>query len=350
MNELHKISVAMCTYNGSRYLLDQLNSIANQTLLPHEIVICDDCSTDNTVDILKEFREHTKIDVRIFSNDVNLGSSRNFEKAISLCSGDIIALADQDDIWNPEKIEKLVDALSEKNNCALVFSDAEVVDENIQDLGYRLWESGNVQFGERLKSRFIKHGALDVLIRRYIVTGATMAFRGNLKNLVLPIADSWVHDGWIAFILAAIGKEAVFVEEPLIQYRQHTAQQIGAEKPARERGFILSVYDFIEVRFSAWKTGQQKPSPVFDCRYLEDAKRALLENCTIQEEIQKSGVNLEKIIKLINGKIIHQKKRQEILAKPRIARIWPVFLELLKGNYHKYSYNVVMQCGKDILN
>jgi glycosyltransferase involved in cell wall biosynthesis len=98
-----KISVALTSCNGANYLKEQLESVYAQSLLPDEVIVCDDCSTDNSIEILTEYKE--KHNLRYFINDKKLGFVKNFEKAISLCSGDFIALSDQDDVWLPKKIE-----------------------------------------------------------------------------------------------------------------------------------------------------------------------------------------------------------------------------------------------------
>lgn len=100
------ISVAMCTYNGSAFLQEQLDSIAAQTRLPDELVICDDGSSDSTVDIVERFAHGVSFRVQLFRNPQNLGSTRNFEQAMRLCTGDLIALSDQDDVWMPEKLAR----------------------------------------------------------------------------------------------------------------------------------------------------------------------------------------------------------------------------------------------------
>src|SRR6266567_6944512 len=102
-----RISVAMCTYNGARFLREQLESIAAQSRLPDELVVCDDGSTDETVETIKAFVGRAPFAVRLEINSKNLGSTKNFEKAIGLCEGEIIALADQDDVWKPQKLAVL---------------------------------------------------------------------------------------------------------------------------------------------------------------------------------------------------------------------------------------------------
>ena len=144
-------------------------------------------------------------------------------------------LADQDDVWLPEKLERLEDCFVQNPGVGLVFTDAEVVDQNLQPLGYRLWES--VGFDQQQR-RVLRNGrALDVLLPGWTVTGATMAFRGHFKNLAhnIPTDLPIIHDGWIALLIAAVA-EVSFIEEPMIKYRQHDRQQIGARRKEPEQG------------------------------------------------------------------------------------------------------------------
>ena len=106
-----KISVAICTFNGEKFLQEQINSILEQTLKVDEIVICDDCSTDNTWDILKDYKTNNPSLFQIHRNEINLKSNKNFEKAIGLCTGCYIFLSDQDDIWKNDKVEKTLAVL-----------------------------------------------------------------------------------------------------------------------------------------------------------------------------------------------------------------------------------------------
>src|ERR1700677_1057663 len=143
-----RVSVAMCTYNGSRYVSEQLLSIASQGRVPDELVVCDDGSVDNTVDLLDEFASQAPFQVRILVNDQTLGPAKNFEKAILLCQGEIIALADQDDIWRTQKLEVLIRAFEQNPGAAYVFSDAEMADELGHPQGQKLWDA--VSFREKL--------------------------------------------------------------------------------------------------------------------------------------------------------------------------------------------------------
>src|SRR6266851_3311364 len=103
------ISIAMCTYNGERFLQQQLDSIAQQTLLPAELVVCDDGSTDRTIEILEDFASSAPFAVRIHRNETNLGYRANFMKCAMFCSGDFIAFCDQDDVWRPDKLARQID-------------------------------------------------------------------------------------------------------------------------------------------------------------------------------------------------------------------------------------------------
>jgi glycosyltransferase involved in cell wall biosynthesis len=222
------ISVAMCTFNGARYLREQLESLAAQTLPPAELVVCDDGSSDETWRILESFRREAKFEVRLAANKERLGAARNFEQAIRLSSGDIIFLADQDDIWRPRKIEIVVDTLERHSGASYAFSDAEVIDERGDSVGAGLWEMKSYP-GQRLETLFAA-GQVELLLRQNIVTGCAMAFRADFKNLILPIPDTWIHDYWIALLGSLFGC-GVPIPERLLRYRKHASQQVGVGWP-----------------------------------------------------------------------------------------------------------------------
>lgn len=224
-----RLSVAMCTYNGADFLSAQLASIAEQTRPPDELIICDDASTDATRTLIESFARTSRFPVSLFFSDENVGSVKNFERAIGLCTGDVIALSDQDDVWRKEKLEVIAAAFEANSKVGLVFSDAELVNEDLKPLGQRIWNA--VGFDAH-KQKLIRDGrSLDVLINGWTVTGATMAFRSEYVKLALPIPTNiaMIHDGWIALTIAAVA-DVIFIEQPLIQYRQHERQQIGAPK------------------------------------------------------------------------------------------------------------------------
>ena len=223
-----RVSVVICTFNGSRFLQQQLDSIARQSLLPYELIICDDCSTDSTADIARAFTNRAPFTVRLYLNEHRFGSTKNFERAISLATGDLIALCDQDDVWLDNKLEVLTKQFGEPTTSA-IFTDALLIDENGLVLPGTLWSRGH------LSQRELKQFYLDpagLLLKQDVVTGATMIFRTSVRQLFQDIPSSWVHDGWMAWMIVLHSSEfgqLKACQEPLIAYRLHTAQQTGPE-------------------------------------------------------------------------------------------------------------------------
>lgn len=217
----------MCTYNGAAWVGQQLRTMAEQERRPDELVVCDDGSTDQTRGILRDFARQAPFAVRVIENVRQLGVARNFSQAIELCGGELIALADQDDLWGPAKLRVLEEALLGNPRLGLVFSDANLVNEDAKSLGVRLWQT--LYLDPLQRHRLTDGQAMRVLTRTNVVTGAAMMFRGEHRGLILPISPHWVHDGWIALLISAVALIGM-VEEPLMDYRQHPRQQIGARK------------------------------------------------------------------------------------------------------------------------
>jgi glycosyltransferase involved in cell wall biosynthesis len=225
-----KISVAMCTYNGERFLPEQLASIANQTRLADELVVCDDRSSDRTMEIVRAFAAAVPFPVRIFENQRNLGFVANFERAIQLCQGDLIALSDQDDLWYPERLERSEEAFAAHPEVGLIFSDADLIDDQNQLTGMRLWDYFG--FVGELKQRLLG-GDYTVLVTKRFVTGATVVFRSRLRANCLPFGAGWLHDEWLAPCAASVA-DILPIDSALIRYRVHGSQQVGlSPQPGR---------------------------------------------------------------------------------------------------------------------
>lgn len=218
------LSVALATCNGERYLAEQLDGIARQTRLPDELVVRDDRSDDATPALVENFSRRAPFPVRLQINRGRLGSTRNFETAIRACSGEIIFLCDQDDVWYPGKIARIEECFIEDPAAGAVFTDADVVDAGLRPLGPRLWE--RVRFNPREQAQIAARDALSVLLKHHVVTGATMAFRSAYRDLLLPIPAPWAHDAWIALMIGTVS-HLVALPVPLIAYRQHSGNQIG---------------------------------------------------------------------------------------------------------------------------
>lgn len=224
-----RVSVAMCTYNGGDYIRRQMDSIFAQTRLPDEIIICDDISKDDTVSILKEY-EGRGIDLQIIQNPENLGFARNFRKCISLCTGDIIFLCDQDDIWEPEKTRQLCDLMEGNPEILSVVTNFYLIDSQ----GNRLsaGEKGDNPFFNKQKHRvdwkrdlLYKVNATTVFVCN-VGPGCTQAIRRSIiaDFMKCPLADP--HD-FLLNRVAAIEDGLFYYDKPLTQYRVHDNQTIG---------------------------------------------------------------------------------------------------------------------------
>lgn len=225
-SELPNISVALCTYNGAGFLREQLDSIASQAESPYEIVVCDDASTDDTVAIVEEFARSTDIALSLHRSEQNVGVAKNFERAISLCKGEWIALADQDDVWEPQKQEHLAAAIRREPSLAYAFSDATLVDEGGRALGGKTLLARRFALSS-IDEKFRARRELDLMLKRDFIYGTTLMIRADVRDLLLPIALGWSHDTWIVNVLAAFGLRGVPVLEPLVLYRQHGVQASG---------------------------------------------------------------------------------------------------------------------------
>lgn len=217
------ISVALCTYNGERFLPGQLASIARQTRLPDQVVICDDGSSDRTIEIAEAFARSVPFRVEVHRNAVNLGSTRNFEQAILACTGSLIALSDQDDLWHPDRLRRSEEELEWHPEAGLVFTDGEVIDDNGDRIGVRLWENFELV---GMRKEELRGGNFIPMTRKRFVTGATVMFRARYRPYCFPVGDRWVHDGWLAALIGSIASIRL-IDEQLIEYRQHSSQQIG---------------------------------------------------------------------------------------------------------------------------
>jgi hypothetical protein len=227
----------MTTYNGGAYLTEQLNSIFAQTRLPDELIVCDDQSTDATRAILDEFAARGTVPMTVVVNDQRLGSNENFEKAIGLCTGDIIFLSDQDDVWRDNKVATIEREFERDPELGIVFTNGDLIDGAGLSLEGSMWQSFNFHRGLREMLGSAKR--YDLLLSRHFVTGATMAFRSRFKSLFLPIPSglpTYVHDRWIAVMISAVARIG-FIDQALIAYRLHPKQQLGVGK-----GLILLQY------------------------------------------------------------------------------------------------------------
>lgn len=229
---VQRFSVAICTYNGSRYLPEQLESLVRQQRLPDEVVISDDGSTDGTCALLEDFRQRAPFPVCLCYNPKNLGYSRNFAQAVQHCSGDLVALCDQDDFWYPRKLHRLEQLFAEHPSVGGVFSNGTLRNTASEPVSGDLWSS--FHFGRRDQQRVNAGDAVPVLLRRNVVTGMAFAFRRPWGDVLSVMPDHWPHDFWLALRIAAESR-LLACPEMLVSYRVHGHQQIGVPITRNEK-------------------------------------------------------------------------------------------------------------------
>jgi glycosyltransferase involved in cell wall biosynthesis len=214
MNNAHLVSVVLGTYNGEKYLEEQLDSIIRQTYPHIEIIIADDCSTDGTPDILEKYSGKHK-NIKVYYNEKNLGLIRNFENTVQYANGEYIAFADQDDVWLPEKIQCLVDNFGDNT---LIYSDSEYIDAQGKFMDKKLSDYRNLIVGKNL---FAMESTGGVWIAAHAIL-----FHRKLLDIALPFNPYISHDRWLAYIAMLEGTIKV-IPKPLVLYRQHGGNSVG---------------------------------------------------------------------------------------------------------------------------
>lgn len=201
------VSIALCTYNGERFLSKQLDSLLAQSYNNIEVLAVDDCSTDNTWDILLEYADKDER-VKPHKNEYNLGHTLNFEKAVGLCKGEYIALSDQDDIWETDKIANLIENVGD---AVLIYHNSDFIDEQGRRIGDRSMASNHRMYdGE---------SSLPIILGNNI-HGHAMLFAAKLKDYLFPFNKDFSHDWAIAFAAFNLGS-VKYLDKILVHYRQH---------------------------------------------------------------------------------------------------------------------------------
>ncbi len=212
-------SVAMCTFNGEKYLQEQLDSLANQTVTPNELVVCDDCSTDNTIQILEKFKSQAPFTVKIIQNESRIGVVQNFSNAIVNCTQDIIFLSDQDDYWQPTRIEKMLQQFEIDPRRMVVSSNAVFGDDKLNP----------IPMESMLESRLAIDKYFNKMANGYLTTknisleaGCSMALQRGYAHQIFPVPLKEIgYDIWISNITPFLGIKYFICEEPLFIHRLH---------------------------------------------------------------------------------------------------------------------------------
>jgi glycosyltransferase involved in cell wall biosynthesis len=200
------ISIALCTFNGQDFIEEQLESVLSQSIQDWEMVIVDDCSLDETLTILNHYAERDAR-FKVHCNDKNLGYNKNFEKALRLCEGEFVAICDQDDIWDKDKLQIQLEAIKQNQ---LVYHDSAFIDRSGKPMGVRISD----------KFEFYRGDHPEVFLYFNCVSGHSIFMKRSLLRHALPFPTDFHYDQWLAYIATSHGS-IDFVDKTLVHYRQH---------------------------------------------------------------------------------------------------------------------------------
>lgn len=319
VNKPTTISIALCTYNGERFLQQQLDTIAAQTSLPSELVICDDKSADSTPNILRKFAATAPFPVKLHFNETNLGYLKNFEKAVSLCSGDIIAFSDQDDLWRPDKLAMFLQSFSNPD-IGMAFSNAALIDGHGKLTGQMLWDRARID--EETKKAFAQGEGYKTLHLRNAIHGCTMAFRSKWWPLIesFPSDAHLMHDGWIA-LMTSLFAEVVMIDEPLLKYRLHAQQATQVER--REQAAFKKAKGRKQSKISRYKMSLRQLHAI----------RARVAKCHQHISPDKQ----QYLSRYARENELHTQLRLDILEGKSVSP-QRIYRELKSGRYHRFSH------------
>ncbi len=297
MEDESTIDIIMPTYNGEKYLEQQLQSLLEQSYQNIRIIISDDNSSDNTTDILKKYKEKDKR-IEIYFQEKNLGVVKNIEFLLKKVENPFYMLCDQDDYWLPEKVQKSIDTLKQ-NDADLVFGDLEVVDENLNTI----YPSYNdfMHISRKIKNNINKK---DINYLYNCVTGCTILAKKETISWVLPIpikSGFSIHDHWIG-IMSSINGKLAYIQEKYIKYRQHGDNQVGATKITHKYTKMEPVREFlIDVKLGIFETYEEN-NDKFPKEMQELNRNALNYFKTLKQK---------KLINFKNWKIFYQLYKSE---------------------------------------
>lgn len=328
-----RVSVAVATYRGARYLEEQLRSILEQTDAVDEIVLGDDGSDDGTLELARDVLAGAPrgLEVRILEGRAG-GVRQNFGRVLAATTGDVVLLSDQDDRWVPGRVAVLRALFDADPGLDLVFGDARLIDGAGDPLGATLFATLGI--GARELDALGAGDALPVLLRRNLATGATMAVRRPAIERALPVPDGWIHDEWLAATTAIAGRLGV-VRDALVDYRQHGANAIGVSAPT----FRHRVARVLEPR------GDRNRRLAVAARALRDWAGALQRAGALQEVGALQGVG-SAALELLDGKAAFEARRAA-MPTLRVARI-PAIIAL-RRDYPRFASQGRLDMLRDLL-
>ncbi len=222
-----KITILLATYNGGKFLFQQLDSILKQTNQNWKLLIHDDNSTDNTVDIIRQYQKQYPSKIQFIDDDVSFGNaSTNFSFLLEHVDTEYIMLCDQDDVWVANKIELTLQKMQDmekhyQNTPILIHTDLTVVDEELKVISKSYWDYQHLDPSK---------DSLNRLLVQNTITGCTVMINRELANMALPIPNNVImHDWWLGLVAATFGK-IIYIDMPMVFYRQHSKNDTGATK------------------------------------------------------------------------------------------------------------------------
>ena len=322
-----KIGVAIITFNGLKYLPQQLESIVTQTRPVHHIVISDDRSTDGTWEYLQAWAQQSSIRVTLIRNEPQLGLRSNFEQSIAAVEADIIFTSDQDDVWVPDRVALLTQVFEQHPNVLLVHTDAILVDAAGRDMGTRLLAELELSQAER--NAIHAGNAFAVYCRRNVVTGATVAIRSTLVQLARPFIPNLYHDAWLALLAAAAG-EVRLLEASTIHYRQHGNNLVGVKK----------IGPWMKLRHIQW---QMKGAAQLDG---EIANNVASHRVLHERMVERAGMSPSSLD--VAARSLAFYRGRAALSKHAMPRLVLVLKRILAGEYARFSYAPWTDAIRDI--
>lgn len=297
------LNILMATYNGEKYIAEQIESILTQTYTNFRLIISDDNSTDSTKDIIEKY---SSTDNRIIfnSNKTNIGVIKNFEKLINNSRSEYFMLCDQDDVWYPNKVEKSLEFIM-NNDVLLMYSDLHVVNDQLQTISQSYWRMKKISP--------VKRKPWTTLLVQNVVTGCTIIAKNELKHFALPFPNIIeMHDSWLALV-ASIHGEINYIDEPMILYRQHQNNYVGASS-SNEMYDAISYKEFYEKRIK-YLVNKEK----IYASYIES-----LADSDVSNDIKKL-LNLYRKsirIKYFNTSLLMTRTKLEFKSKGMLRNIW----------------------------
>ncbi|MBO7329334.1 MAG: glycosyltransferase [Lentisphaeria bacterium] len=301
------ISVAIAAYRGEKFIGEELNSFAAQTIVPDEVVICDDSPDDLTENEVRKFEK--LLNIRYFRNDSQLGVSANFNKVLSLCSGDVVFLADQDDLWYPDKTAKFLQYF--EKGAKAVFCDSDITDGFGEKSGLTHFESRGYA-GLRSEKSGLWCGQFEASCRRFPAAGHDMALKKELLEKLLPVPDlANCHDNFLGLAAAALD-EWVIIPESLGTFRRHGNNTSGAG----QKNSLLN----------AWKAARESA-----------ANNSFSWNAKLFQEVLRRLPDLpEERVKILSDRVQHSLNRAE-MSKKGLRKYSLILNEIRNGNYFRFG-------------